>query len=107
MSDHHMAGDQKAPSDRFDFEQQIIRCWCIVEDLKELDEGLFNGWVDGDEYTVSNHVQSLAHTYNLKFNKLWSLFEDVMMAEVRKNRMLEEECAAMRKQLAEKQKGKK
>jgi hypothetical protein len=52
-------------------------------------------------------VQSLAHTYNLKFNKLWSLFEDVMMAEVRKNRMLEEECAAMRKQLAEKQKGKK
>ncbi len=108
MSDHHMAGDQKAPSDRFDFEQQIIRCWGIVDDLKELDEGLFEGWVEHDnEYTVSNHVQSLAHVYDIKFHKLWSLFEDVMMAEVRKSKMLEEECAAMREQFAEKSKGKK
>jgi hypothetical protein len=43
----------------------------------------------------------------IRFNKLWELFEDVMMAEVRKNKMLEEECAAMREQLAEKSKGKK
>jgi hypothetical protein len=38
---------------------------------------------------------------------LWDLFEDVMMAEVRKNKMLEEECAAMREQLTEKEKKKK
>ena len=87
-------------SDRFDFEQQIIKCWNVVDDLKELDEALFEGWVENNsEDTFSNHVQSIAHVYDVKFHKLWSLFEDVMMAEVRKNKMLEEECAALREQL--------
>jgi len=96
------------PSDRFDFEQQIVKCWSIVDDLKELDEGLFEGWVENNsEDSFSNQVMALAHVYDVKFHKLWSLFEDVMMAEVRKNKMLEEECAALREQLAEKTKGKK
>ena len=96
------------PSDRFDFEQQIVKCWSIVDDLKELDEGIFEGWVENNsEDSFSNQIMALAHVYDLKFHKLWSLFEDVMMAEVRKNKMLEEECAALREQLAEKTKGKK
>ncbi len=77
------------PSDRFDFEQQIIRCWNIVDDLKELDEGIFEGWVENNsEDSFSNHVMALAHVYDVKFHKLWSLFEDVMMAEVRKIKCL-------------------
>lgn len=94
-------------SDRFDFEQQIVRCWSVVDDLKELDEGLFEGWLDFDKDNVSNHILAVANTYDVKFNKLWSLFESTMMDTVRKNKMLEEECAALRKQLADKQKGKK
>jgi hypothetical protein len=95
-------------SDRFDFEQQILRCWNIVDDLKELDEGIFEGWVENNsEDSFSNQVMALAHVYDVKFHKLWSLFEDVMMAEVRKNKMLEEECAALRDQLIKKEKGKK
>jgi hypothetical protein len=86
-------------SDRFDFEQQIIKCWNVVNDLKELDEGLFEGWLEFDQDNVSNHILGVANTYEIKFNKLWRLFEDVMMAEVRKNKMLEEECAALREQL--------
>jgi hypothetical protein len=86
-------------SDRFDFEQQILKCWNIIDDLKELDEGLFEGWLKFDQDNVSNHILGVANTYEIKFNKLWNLFEDVMMAEVRKNKMLEEECAALREQL--------
>ena len=54
------------PSDRFDFEQQIIRCWNIVDDLKELDEGIFEGWVENNsEDSFSNHVMALAHVYDV------------------------------------------
>lgn len=95
------------PSDRFDFEQQIVRCWSVVDDLKELDEGLFEGWLEFDKDNVSNHILAVANLYDVKFHKLWELFESVMMEQVRKNKMLEEECAAMREQLMKKEKGKK
>ena len=75
-------------SDRFDFEQQILKCWNITDDLREANEEL-----------NSEHISAIATLYEMKFNKLWELFEDVMMAEVRKNKMLEEECSAMREQL--------
>jgi hypothetical protein len=45
--------------------------------------------------------------YELKFNKLWDMFESVHMNLVRENKMLNEECAAMRDQLMKKEKGKK
>jgi hypothetical protein len=75
-------------SDRFDFEQQILKCWNITDDLREANEEL-----------NSEHIGAITTLYEVKFNKLWQLFEDVMMAEVRKNKMLEEECAALREQL--------
>jgi regulator of replication initiation timing len=37
--------------------------------------------------------------YDMKFNKLWDLFENVHMGLVRENKMLNEECAALREQL--------
>lgn len=86
-------------SDRFDFEQQITKCWFVVDDLKELDEGLFEGWLEFDKDNVSNHILGIANTYDVKFHKLWNLFEIVVMDTVRKNKMLEEECAALREQL--------
>lgn len=95
------------PSDRFDFEQQIVKCWSIVDDLKEFDEGLFEEWLEFDKDNVSTHILGLANSYDIKFHKLWNLFETVVMDNVRKNKMLEEECAALREQLAEKTKGKK
>jgi hypothetical protein len=96
------------PSDRFDFEQQIVKCWSVVDDLKELDEGLFEEWLVFDKDTVSNHILGLANSYDVKFHKLWNLFESVVIDDMaRKNKMLEEECAALRSQLAAKEKGKK
>ena len=92
-------------SDRFDFEQQIQKCWLITDDIADIAEGVLERDLDKDQ--IVNALNGIQQLYELKFNKLWDLFEDVMMAEVRKNKMLEEECAAMREQLAEKEKGKK
>jgi len=83
-------------SDRFDFEQQLIRCWNIVEDLNEINETL-----------DSEQVRAVAILYEVKFQKLWEQFEDVVMELVRENKMLNEECAAMRDELMKKEKGKK
>ena len=93
------------PSDRFDFEQQIQKCWLITDDITDIAEGVLERDLDKDQ--IVNALTGIQQLYELKFNKLWDLFEDVMMAEVRKNKMLEEECAAMREQLMKKEKGKK
>jgi hypothetical protein len=94
-------------SDRFDFEQQIVKCWSVVDDLKELDEGLFENWLSFNQDNVSNHILGIANSYDIKFHKLWELFETAHMDLVRENKMLNEECAALRSQLMEKEKGKK
>ena len=92
-------------SDRFDFEQQIQKCWLVTDDIADIAEGVLERDLDKDQ--IVNALNGIQQLYELKFNKLWDLFEDVMMAEVRKNKMLEEECAAMRQQLMKKEKGKK
>lgn len=84
------------PSDRFDFEQQILKCWNVIEDLKEINEEL-----------NSEQIGAITILYEVKFQKLWEQFESVMMNLVRENKMLNEECAAMRDQLMKKEKGKK
>jgi hypothetical protein len=88
-------------SDRFDFEQQIVKCWSVVDDLKELDEMLFEGHLKFDQDTVSNFILGIANSYDVKFSKLWNLFETVYMDTIRENKMLNEECAALRQQLTE------
>ena len=88
-------------ADRMDFEQQIVKCWSVVEDLKDLDEGLFESWLGFNQDEVSNHILAIANSYDLKFHKLWEMFESVHMELVRENKMLNEECAALRAQLQE------
>jgi hypothetical protein len=92
-------------SDRFDFEQQIVKCWNVVDDLKELSEHIVEHDMVGDD--VHNHIFGVACMYDVKFHNLWDLFESVHMNLVRDNKFLNEECAALREQLAEKEKGKK
>ena len=54
--------------DRFDFEQQIMKCWNIIDELKELNSD-------------SEHVKALILIYESKFEKLWSMFEDLVAAK--------------------------
>jgi len=92
-------------SDRFDFEQQIQKCWLVTEDIYELAEGVLEHNLTSDQ--ITNVLFGMKEMYELKFNKLWDMFESVHMDLVRENKMLNEECAAMRDQLMKKEKGKK
>lgn len=85
-------------SDRFDFEQQVVKCWSVVDDLKELSAHIVENNVVGTD-TIHNHLFGLACVYDVKFHNLWNLFETVYMDTVRENKMLNEECAALREQL--------
>jgi hypothetical protein len=89
-------------SDRFDFEQQILKCWNITDDIKEVSEHFMNYHeANFTKDRISNSLIGLSELYEIKFNKLWDLFEDVVMDLVRENKMLTEECAALRQQLQE------
>ena len=82
--------------DRFDFEQQIQKCWIITDDLADVAEGILEHDLDKDQ--IVNALTGIGQLYELKFNKLWDLFEDVHMKLVRDEKMLSEELAAMRQQ---------
>jgi hypothetical protein len=87
-------------NDRFDFEQQFLKCWNVTGDLREVAEYFLDH--HDSNFTkdrVSNTLIGYAEMYDIKFNKLWNIFESVHMELVRENKMLNEECAAMREQL--------
>jgi hypothetical protein len=87
-------------SDRFDFEETLTKCWCIVDDLKELSEHIVEHDVVGND-AIHNHIFGLACVYDVKFHKLWDLYESQYMETIRMNKMLELECKALRQQLQE------
>lgn len=52
-------------ADRFDFEQEIMRCWSVVEDMQT---------VAKTKCTPEN-FEALATIYDIKFNSLFATFE--------------------------------
>jgi hypothetical protein len=86
-------------ADRFDFEQQIQKCWMVTDDIYELAEAILEHGLTTDQTT--NVLFGMKEMYELKFNKLWDMFEHPIMDIVRENKMLNEECAALRAQLQE------
>tara|TARA_R110000764_G_scaffold113016_1_gene200200 strand:+ start:1316 stop:1561 length:246 start_codon:yes stop_codon:yes gene_type:complete len=61
--------------DRFDLESDIMDCWHIVDDLKTVAqaESLYS-----DEDKMQNALIGLESLYQLKFQKLWETFEQVV-----------------------------
>lgn len=59
-------------SDRFDFEQQILKCWGITEDLYALAER----YEHDDE--LSNFILGIMNVYELRHDKLWRIFEEMV-----------------------------
>ena len=86
-------------SDRFDFEQQIMECWRITDEIRTVTEGITEDDLSTEQ--VSTIIHGLAGLYEMKFNKLWDCFEDVHMKLVRDNAMITGECNALRQQLLE------
>ena len=63
--------------DIFDLEQEIQKCWNVVEDLKDCIHYL-DSWPNvNDEDKRSNLLLGMAALYQMRFERLWENFEDV------------------------------
>ena len=54
-------------SNRFDLEQQILECWKVTDDIRTV---LEHGKEDMEE-----NFQALARLTDIRFEKLWFIFE--------------------------------
>ena len=63
-------------SDRIDFEQEIMRCWNITDELELLNETILNKKLSTDD--ISNILMGLANLYNIKFDKMFTTFEHLI-----------------------------
>ncbi len=54
-------------------EQEIMRCWCITDDLEVIAEV-----ADED---IGKMLRGLSSLYELKFQKLFKAFEDMLSAQ--------------------------
>lgn len=53
----------------FDVEQEILKCWNVVDDLKLLAKQVNNG----SDFTTT--IEGVAELYHYRFEKLWGLYE--------------------------------
>lgn len=65
-----------AVKDRFDFEQQIMKCWSVCDDIDELYEAVLERDMTPDE--ISNVLLGMKELYSLKFQTLMEGFENVI-----------------------------
>lgn len=59
---------------RFEMEQQLLDCWKVTDDLNAVFEGVIEQDMKRDD--VANVLLGMQQLYNLKFEKLWRLFEE-------------------------------
>ena len=69
-------------SDRFDFEQEIMDCWRVTDDLQCLHDAILEKNLDTDE--IVNILLGLISLYNLKFDTLFNTFENYIIPEITK-----------------------
>lgn len=64
-------------ADRFDFEQQIMDCWHVTDDLKCVFEHMMEAdTIDRDK--IANILLGMQTLYHLKFEKLFNTFEQLL-----------------------------
>lgn len=63
--------------DRFDLETDIMNCWSIVDDLKELSRSMLDRRKMTDD-EVSNYLLGLETIYQVKFERLFETFEKLV-----------------------------
>ena len=62
--------------DRFDFEQQIMSCWNVTSDLKDLNEAVVDSDLTKDQ--ISNILTGIEQMYQIRFDKLFRQFEQLI-----------------------------
>lgn len=59
----------------FELEGQIQHCWCVVDDLDTLIEGVMEKDLTQDE--IANILIGIKGLYHLKFEKAFQTFEEL------------------------------
>lgn len=63
--------------DQFDFEQQIMECWRVTDDIQTVNEYLLDAPLESNrEDKLANMLMGIESLYNAKFNKLFRMFEE-------------------------------
>jgi len=63
-------------TDRFDFEQQIMECWRVTDDIGVVAESILERNITQDQ--ITNILCGIQELYQLKFNKLFDQFDETM-----------------------------
>lgn len=61
---------------RFDLEENIMRCWNITDDIDLLYENVMESDMTKDD--IANALLGMKTMYEMKFNKLWNNFETLI-----------------------------
>ena len=74
--------------DRFDLESDIMNCWSVVEDIKELNRCMLDRRkMTEDE--ISNYLLGLETIYQVKFERLFETFEKLVQQNAFHDRKVE------------------
>ena len=64
---------------RFDFEQQIMQCWHVTDDIQTVTEYLLDAPLEDDRQDkIANMLMGIEALYQAKFDKLFLQFEDLI-----------------------------
>ena len=68
----------KAKFDQFEFEQLLLNCWGITSEIRLLNETHQDkpGKMSHDD--IANYLQGLETIYDVKFQKLFDMFGDLL-----------------------------
>jgi len=64
--------------DRFDLEQQIMECWSITTDIENLRIALDSSMTEDQ---LDNYLLGLTAIYEVKFNKLFDTFGELIQTQ--------------------------
>jgi hypothetical protein len=62
--------------DRFEMETQIMSCWNVTTDLKDLTEGVLEYDMSQDQ--IANALMGMQELYEIRFDKLFRTFEQLV-----------------------------
>ena len=79
---YRKALEKATMSVRFDLEQQIMDCWHVVDDIHVLVNNVYDHNPPLTEDQIGNILLGMEQLYQLKFEKLFELFEEY----IRENR---------------------
>jgi len=64
--------------DRFDLEQNIMKCWNVTDDIYLLYENVMDGVPEMTTDQIANALLGMHQLYEMKFEKLFRNFEQLV-----------------------------